>query len=188
LAAWPDVIDAYLDGLMTGEEKLRFEREASKSESIRRELELARRVRIELAATPKEACPDGVYQAIVEHARASRHAESWLSRLRARGIDWWSVGLTRPALVAAMLVLVAVSGVLFLGRRTVPEVAETVPTAEVERALTDVKWALAYVSDAGLRTARVVRDDVLHENLAVPVVEALELAEPSRPIEPRNAR
>lgn len=164
LAAWvDDHLEAYVDGELPLEERRRVEAFVEADDEAARRLDLARRVQALLAASEPPACPPEVTRTVL--ATADRPP---LRRVRS------SFGaVLRPSLAAAALVAVVVASAL-VGPRPAPtpETAD-VSAAEVEQALHDARWALAYVSDVGRRTGRSIRHEVIEERVAEPLQRAV---------------
>ena len=60
-----------------------------------------------------------------------------------------------------------------VGKPEQPEVQFAgIQDAEVQRALAEVEWTLAYLSDLGRQTGETVRRDVIKERVVEPVQDA----------------
>lgn len=151
-------VEAYLDGELSAENAELFERRLHVESDWNNEVVLARHVRDGLRTLPSPACPPQVTQAVIAETRrrdrAARRQQvlAWIDRVW--GQTW------QPALAMSVLLLLVISAVL-LGRPPQP----TPQTAEVEQAMAEVKWALAYVSDVGRQTGETVRSEVLEERV-----------------------
>lgn len=172
-------IDAYLDGDLAAPEARRLEAFAEIDENAARELRFARLVQQRLHAMPQPACPPDVTRAVLSMARAEAR-EGFFERLRTAAILSWST-ILRPSLAVGVLIGVIVAGAL-IGRSPVDETQiaasegyEATPE-EIAQGLNDAKWALAYLSDVGRRTATTIRDDVLDQHVVQPVNRALNAA------------
>jgi len=146
IPAWMDNhVEAYLDGDLSEAERMRFERHMFDS-PWEKEVEKADRIRRGLRALAAPTCPDHVSQRALSQARRDT-----LTAL----LDWHPG--VRPVLAITLLIVLVVSASL-IGRRPDPT-----PTrdAVVERALSDVKWTLAFLSEVGRDAGASVRRDVL---------------------------
>jgi hypothetical protein len=163
---WVDArVEAYLDGELSAGERARFEALAFSAEDgetdWRAEVHLAHQIRAGLRALPPPVCPPHVARAVLAAARR-RRAQAWKARLYERLEPLWR-DWGRPALAMTALVLLVVSAAL-LGRPPRPA-----DDPEVARALAEVQWTLAYLSEVGRETGRTVRHDVLEERVVEPV-------------------
>ncbi|MFQ5572063.1 MAG: hypothetical protein ACE5G0_20495, partial [Rhodothermales bacterium] len=80
--------------------------------------------------------------------------------------------LWQPALAMTFLLLLVVSSSL-IGKPPRHH------TAEVQQALAEVQWTLAFLSEMGRQTGQAVRDDVIKERVVWPVQDALGSDHPS---------
>ena len=138
-----DRIEAYLDGDLPEAERARFEALMA-LEPWQREVALAIRVRDTLRSSPQPACPPHVVRSVVWQARWARFME-YLGDFRLPAL--------RPALVAAVLIVAAFAA-LWINRTPPADVSQ----AEIEQALSDVKWTLGYVSKTGRLTGASLHD------------------------------
>lgn len=140
-------VEAYVDDDLPPAERARFEAALADDPAWQHEVALARRIQVGLRALPAPPCPPRVLAALPHADRPPRPAP--LPRRR-----WPTL---RPALAGLALVgMVALSALP--GRRPAPP--PPVAEAEVEQALADVKWTLAYLSSVSRRTGEAVRRDV----------------------------
>lgn len=169
-------LEAYLDGELSVEEAAEVEARLAGDARWRAELARARAVRDGLRALPRPACPPAVTAAVLAHARRETRRRPLTRLARAFGgvrrIDW------RPALAMAVLAgLVVASALIDSGARRsgTPHdgALAAIPPAEVEAALEEARWALAYVSEVGRRTGRSVREAAFDEPLVAPVTGAV---------------
>lgn len=168
--AWGEAhLDAFLDGDLPPDEAAAFARLLQEDDDLAAERWLAGQVRDGLRALPRPVCPPAVTQAVLAEARRS----TWRSRQErfvGRLLDAW-LSLWQPALVTAALVGVVVTAAL-VGRVPAPP-PPTAHAAEVEAALAEAKWTLAYLSEVGRHTGRSVRHEVLEAHVVAPVQEAV---------------
>jgi anti-sigma factor RsiW len=167
-----DRIEAFLDGTLPADEHAAFERHLYDVEDEwEMDLMLARQIRDGLHTLPEPVCPPHVTDAVLGYAR--QHAgPSWLAQFHMWMATQWTM-LWQPALAMAVLLILVVSASL-VGKpeQPGPPIA-AVNEAEVQRALAEVEWTLAYLSDLGRQTGQTVRHDVIEERVVVPVQDAL---------------
>lgn len=163
-----DRIEAYVDGELSPEDREDFERVLAVGVG-ERDVLMSRRVRDGLRSLPRPMLGAGVSRHVLEHARAEAQSGpvAWL-----RGVaDALWAPVLRPVLSMALLVLVVTSAVL-IGR---PARQGGTSPAEVQRALAEAKWALAYVSHVGSETGSSVRTEVLQPHVVRPMRQALDI-------------
>ena len=160
-SAWVDEhIEKYLDGELPLAELRHFEMALAKG-PVHEDLQLARRIQVGLHALPQPLCPPHIIESVVLQVQRERYTLS-LARIEAWLRPWWG-DVLRPALAMGVLTAIVLSAA-FLGRTPAPQ---NVSQAEVEQALAEAKWALAYVSHVGLEASESVRH-VLDNTLADP--------------------
>lgn len=164
--AWMDArLEAYLDGDLPAGDANRFEQLLADDEGWQATLHLAARVRDGLHALPRPACPPELTRSVLAEVRRQAapappgRLQAWLDR-------WWASWL-QPSLAMALLVALVVLAAL-PGPRTAGFAHD-----DVETALAEAKWTLAYLSQVGRHTGRSVRHDVLENRVVAPVQEAL---------------
>ncbi len=164
---WMDArVEAYLDEVLPTDEQARFEHALAADADWEAELFLARQIRDGLHALPQPVCPPRVTDAVLAQVRRQAQV-SWIDRLQGWIEQQW-LALWQPALAMAVLLLLVVSATL-IGR---PTQQATYADAEVERAMQEVQWALAYLSEVGRQTGKVVRDEVIAERVVLTVQDA----------------
>lgn len=174
--AWMDErLEAYVDGDLAPAEARRMEALLAESDADwEAELFLATRIRAGLQALPQPACPPAVAQVVLEAARrqaVERAGPGWLERAR----EWFErawAPFWQPTLATAALVAVVVATALVGRPRPEAELAGMSP-AQVEAALAEAKWTLAYLSQVGRDTGHSVRQEVLENHVVAPVQQAL---------------
>ena len=165
---WMDArVEAYLDEALPTDEQARFELALAADADWEAELFLARQIRDSLHALPQPVCPPRVTDAVLAQVRRQAQV-SWIDRLQGWIEQQW-LALWQPALAMAVLLLLVVSAAL-IGRPT-PQAAYA--DAEVDRAMQEVQWALAYLSEVGRQTGKVVRDEVIAERVVWTVQDAI---------------
>lgn len=163
-----DRIEAYLDGELPTEEETLFE-EAILTQDLTSEVDwvdelfLARQVRAGLRGLPDLACPPAVTEAVMAQSRQLARV-AWQERLRLWFRQQWTV-IWQPALAMSMLLLIVVSSSL-IGRT---DTTDTFAQAEVDQALAEVQWTLAYLSEMGRETGKSVRHDVIESRVVEPM-------------------
>ena len=157
---WMDArVEVYLDEALPAGEQARFEHALPTDADWEAELFLARQIRDGLHVLPQPVCPPRVAEAVLAQVR--RQAQlSWIDRLQTWIEEQW-LALWQPALAMAVLLLLVVSAAL-IGR---PQQQTTYADAEIERAMQEVQWTLAYLSEVGRQTGKRVRDDVIAERV-----------------------
>lgn len=169
------LIEAYVDDEVSPSERGQLEAFVASDPDARDELQLARTLKRRLGALPQPQCPPDVTRAVLSAARSDVR-RTFVERLRAAMAASWTT-VVRPSLAVGVLVAVVVGGALITMPADDPAPTEAVAsTEEVDRALDEAKWALAYISNLGRETATSIRDDVLDERVVRPVNRALEAA------------
>ena len=180
-----DRLDAYLDGELDDGDARLLEAFAAVDAEAGRELHLARMVQERFRSLPKPICPPDVTRSVLAEVRADAR-RSFVARLRSAAAESWAT-ILRPSLTVGVFVALVVAGTL-IARSPDPHSPAGEPTAsggttadvatpqEVAQGLDDAKWALAYLSDVGRRTATTIRDDVLDEHVVQPVNRAINAA------------
>lgn len=170
-AEWVDVrLEAYLDGDISPEERRRLESYVAAHPEGADQLRLARMVRHELGAIESPSCPPEVTAAVMAQARAE--AARRRASIRSRFEELWAAFL-RPTLAAASLAAIVIAGALVGGTPPHPTEQPAVNSAEVERALKETKWALAFVTEVSREAGQSIRRDVLEERVTQPIRKAL---------------
>lgn len=162
-----DRIEAFVDGTLPAGERRRFEAALASRPALRDDVDLARLIGEELPNLAADRCPDHVVTGIMREVRRDIRT-AFMSRFVAalkQGIQ----PRLRPVLAMVLLLAVVVSSSLV--RRT--PTAAPPATAEVSRALDEVKWTLAVLSDAGRQTGRSVRSDVIEPHVVQPIERSL---------------
>lgn len=170
---WMDArVEAYLDGVLPDDERLRFERGLAAEAEWEAEVFLADRIRQGLRALPDPECPPHVAAAVLAQVRQEQRA-SWMAQLKA-WLQQQVTALWQPALAMTMVLLLVVSAALIGRSETEENFAGNVPpSSEVQQALAEVQWTLGYLSGVSRQTGRVVRDEVITDHVVSPVQEAL---------------
>lgn len=162
-----DRIEAFVDGTLPDDERRRFESTLASEPALRDEIELARLIGEELPNLGSARCPDHVVSGVMRDVRRDIR-QSFMKRLGAALEQGFQPQL-RPVLAMVLLLAVVVSSSMV--RRT-PEPAP-VASVEVTRALDEVKWTLAVLSDVGRQTGRSMRSDVLEPHVVDPIERSL---------------
>lgn len=166
-------LELYVDGDLPAAKARRLEEAVQAEPAFREELSRARALRDRLRALPEPACPPDVTASVIAYARRDARAGIF-ERIRTIVTSNWETVL-RPTLAVGVLFSLVVGGALI----TRPQSEQPLPlaaTEDVERALNEAKWTLAYVSDIGRRTATSIRDEVFEERLVAPVNRVLDAA------------
>lgn len=149
-------VDEYLDGELSGAESASLLSDAASDPALRADLERAVLLRDALRSMPHHECPPEVV--VRAHAAAKQRRTDRAARpaLRRSGVA------VAALLGAAILLIVAV-------RPTLPEPEPQPTQAEVQQALDDVQLAFALIADAGRRTGRTVREEIIPETRALEI-------------------
>ncbi len=148
-------LEAYLDGELAPEELYEIEHLLESDDRWHEELQLALAIRDELRALSPPPCPEPLRQAIVGRAR-----HEFLQHLVQRFEDFLLGGWLshwKPVL-ATLLVLIAATFLLTRHFPTDTMPPEPLSQAEVDQALSEVKWTLGYVSKTGRLTGDSIQD------------------------------
>ncbi len=153
----PDaLIEPFLDGALTPEERDRVLAAASRDADFAAQLVLARSIREALRSMPSAVAPADLVPSVMGEVRRDRWRQ-FVRQLQGRLRMLTTVDF-RPVLATATLVAVIVAGAL-LGRP-----APTV-SPEAEAALAQIKWTLALVSEVTERSTDHIRRDVLEPHV-----------------------
>lgn len=161
--AWmDDHLDAYIDEELTMKEAKLIDAITAADKTWDDELAFGRELKYELRGLPELECPPELTQAVFAETRRLSRAEGWA---RIRGWvrnDWFRAW--QPALAMSLLLAVVVSAALW---------TRPAPKSEVDIALEEVQWTLAYLSSVGAKTGASVRADVLEPHVVTQMQQAL---------------
>ncbi|NBC17626.1 MAG: hypothetical protein GVY18_09970 [Bacteroidetes bacterium] len=173
-----DRIDAYLDGDLPEDERAAVEQHLAVHPDAKAEVTLARRVRDGLRALPEPTCPDRVTRTVLAEVHRRQRADRF-QRLRAwierQWLQFW-----QPALAMSVLLLL-IATALLVGQPPQPS-PNAVADAEVQHALDEVRWTLAYLSDVSQQAGASVRDEVLERRVVAPMHRAVHPLVPDAPL------
>jgi anti-sigma factor RsiW len=142
--AWIDErIEAFLDGDLPADDRAVFERAVAHDVRWHRHLDLAGHVRHELRRWPKPQASRSLTRAILRRSRRMEWSER-VAHLLAPFAPHWRRAW-QPVAAVATVVLLAVVAITSLRPARPPEPA----SVEVDRALSEVKWTLGYISRTG---------------------------------------
>jgi anti-sigma factor RsiW len=167
-AAVRDRLDAMVAGELSAAEEARLATHLMRCADCAAELALADRVEEELHALPVlDAPPDLVARILAVPGGAGTPRAAWGGRaLRpwpvalaallavAAGVGWWRVHVAPPVPAASVALQVPTQG-------------------EIAEATAEARLALAMVARVGNKARREVRDEILIERVAAPVLEHL---------------
>lgn len=172
-----DRVEALVDGVLPPEEEERLLALVEAEVELREGLAVARRVSRGLHDLPQPACPPEVARSVLSEARRDQRRAAWV-HVRETLLSSWNP-LWRPAIaVAALVVLV------FSSTRIGTPPTERAPTqAEVENAVAQAKWTLAFLSEVGRETGQSVQREVIGRHVVNPMQQALRNA-----VEPSNIK
>ena len=159
--------DEYVDGTLQSEIALVFERCTQLYPACADEVRTARLVKEGLQSISSLTCPDHIVDNVFdrisqERSITGRRAPNLLLSFLQPG---W-----KPAFATAAVAVV----VLMLTLQTPAEPDYT--QAEIDQALREVKWTLAYLGDVGKRTSSTIRDEVLVSHVVTPINESVRIA------------
>ncbi|HEX7070876.1 MAG TPA: hypothetical protein VF190_08725 [Rhodothermales bacterium] len=161
-----DRIEAYVDGDLNRDERRTFESVLRADPALTESVRQARRIRTALHAMLTPECPAEVTEAIVRRVRSDGAAKRSVISL----FPDWSTSW-RPALVVTAAL--AVSLLVWRPWQQPPPPPEQYAAEDVELALQEVKWTLAYLNDIGSRTGETIRDEVIAERVVDPIERSL---------------
>ncbi|QXD15484.1 hypothetical protein GQ464_000585 [Rhodocaloribacter litoris] len=160
-----DLIERYLDGDLSPGAAAALERrlaDAGRSEVLR----LAERIRDDLRTLPVPSCPPHVTRAVLQAARQrARRDRRRHGHPQDRRCTW------QPVLAMVLLLGLALVAAL-IGRPAQPSPDDPA----IQRALVEVKWTLALVSEVGRQTGASVSRAMLGPRTDLP----RDAAEPSK--------
>ncbi len=149
---WDDFVDDYVDGSLSDEDMSRLDALKAIDTTLASQIELSRAMRTEFRAMSNVKCPEWVMQDVKRDVRADLLRNMWT-----RGWETlvgFSTRQLRPVLATATLI-----GIVILSSRI--GVTGTTTDPAVARALDDVKWTLAYLSEVTRQTGSAVRTEAL---------------------------
>jgi anti-sigma factor RsiW len=152
-----ELIEPFLDGDLSPDERERVLTAASQDSEFAGQLVLARSIREALRSMPSAVAPPDLVPSVMGQVRRDRRRK-FIEQVRDRLRLVAAVDL-RPLLATATLVAVIVTGSL-LSRPTPPAVSP-----EAEAALAQIKWTLALVSEVTERSTNHIRRDVLEPHV-----------------------
>lgn len=164
-----DLLEAFLDDTLSGDEKKRVESHVHICTECQNELQIAEQVTQVLRTLPAKPCPPHVSDAVIASAQEERDglrqrfAQGWLD-LKPR-LHW------RPIFATAVIAVLAIFATLTLERRE-PHYPPITPE-ELARVELDVKWTLAYLGHLSQKTGLSVRDKVIEPEIVAPIQRAL---------------
>lgn len=153
-------IEAYVDGDLLPQDKQRFEALLDAERAMWEEVHLASQISSSLRAIPDEICPDRVLVNVMAHVRQDIRQSIW-THIQRFFLNL-NVAHLKPALAVVVLFLVVITSTQ-IGKPTEN------PSMEVAQALNDVKWTLAFLSEAGRSTAATVKTDVIEDQMVGPM-------------------
>lgn len=168
---YDDRLEAYVDGELNEGDRRRMDAYARESDFASRQLRLARMVKTQLADIPWEVCPADVTRAVLVEARKDARRSILRFVLDETRAAWATI--LRPSLSVGVLVAAILVGTL-VGRKDVEEIVAT--PQEIQRALDEAKWTLAFLSELGRETGQSIRREVIEERVAQPMQNAITTA------------
>lgn len=156
-------LEAYLSGELSPEAEARLAGHLTRCPDCAAEAALADRVEVELAALPAFDAPP---ELIARIKVAARQRPAAVVDLASRRPHRFGQAVRRAALAAGLLAALAV-GWWRLDRAAQPS------TAEIAAAEQEARYALALVARIGRKASAEVRQGVLVERVAVPVLKSV---------------
>lgn len=160
-------VEPFVDGDLAGTDLLAFTDRLETDKDLKEKVQAARRISASLRDLPSLTMPAGMLERVMSQAndvdRQEANGRSPARRLR----------LVPPARVAwATLAMAAtiVFAIILLPQQLAPQESDSVEPsqAEVEKALAEVKWTLALVSDIGNE-----RNEIVNGRIVAPVQKAM---------------
>ncbi len=180
-AAWFDLrIESYIDGELPEAERALFAERLLHDAELRRQVALAERVSLSLAAVERPLCSEEMVarvEAISQGVSGSGSGMRILSQRSPRVTPLrllrWPVGIAACAALSLMVIR-GIGGFPETTDTVLDPASETYTQAEIDAALVEAKFALAVVSDAGRHAGTTVREAVIQRHLVRPVNTKLE--------------
>lgn len=176
---WADEhLEAWLDGELSPAEAERMERVLAASPELQWELDLARRIRTELEATPDYRCPPVVSRQVFAEVsektrrRDRRRLHGWLAAIGPAAPRWGLAGLAATVLLALGLWIV-------VPQFSAPEKqiyvvdGQTFTAAELADAQAQLELAMGYVDQLSNQINRQVGQYVAGDGMLAPVNKGL---------------
>ena len=188
-------VEAYVDRSLPPHERALFESRLSEDPRWQESVTLSRRIRAELRGLETPPCPDEVVEAALVNVAArrgalrdgrstaalqrgagrsgsmasDRHPIAGIGRI---GQAWKAAGSYPVWGVVVGILLVAAILVFRPGQN---QDAAPPRQAEVDAAVADVKWTLAYLDGVSVRTGIVIREQVIAESVVRPIRTGLQM-------------
>ncbi len=162
-------VEAYLDDLLTSEERRRFEEELDHSFKLREELEMARQVCDQIRALPMRRCPDRVTELVLQSIQ-KEVSVSW---------RWWHWPALsgwfhpRPSLAVLAAVCTVTLILVYQPYRTSEPITPHPTAREVRVAERQIEITLAYLAHVGAKTGAAVQAEVYKTAVVVPIQETV---------------
>ncbi len=161
-----DRLEPYVDGDLEPAEAERLERHLASCRSCAAELELARRIQVELRALPQLDCPPEIVERVRREGARTAQILPFRSPARPREARL----PFRVAAAAALLAVAVGAGALFVRSQQQPRQPSA---AEVARATQEARYALAYLGKVSRQASLDVRDDVLGRRVVLPAAQSV---------------
>ena len=173
-----DRLEAFVDGELPEHEREQIEELLRADDYAAGQMTLARMVKTQLSDMPWEVCPSEVTRHVLETARREARRNVKRRILDTLHSTWSTV--FRPALAVGVFVALIVVGTRIGGDRTPPTSQEEIAATpeDVQKALEQAKWTLAYLSQIGRDAGQSIRREVIEERVARPMKQAVSSAFP----------
>jgi anti-sigma factor (TIGR02949 family) len=171
-----DRIDPFVDGDLPDTEALTLSRHADTCSICAEEITLAQSLQEVLNELPTPVIPVDLTARVftqIELEERERSRAKWRTIL-----DRFKMPAWRPAIGVLAIILVVLAGSRFWpwGQENNMELPAEAALTQQDLALAEeqAKWALAYISDIGLRTGKTVRDDVIGRRIVGTLTRSVE--------------
>lgn len=158
-------VEAYLDDLLTPQERLSFEEELENSFELREELDAARQFNDLLHSLPVQKCPEHVTRQVLEQVHRQSNTRCWWSW---PALAEWFTPRSSLALAAG-----ACAVVLILLFQPQPAMNPAPTPREVRHAERQIEATMAYLARVGVRTSVTVQNEVYRSAVVVPIKETV---------------
>lgn len=157
-------VEAYVDGELSDEERMLFSQRLAVDPSLRAQVAFAEQVSLSLTAIPQPKAPDSLVAKLDAISSRPRPAVANIIPLRR------TLGIAASVLAVALAGLLGVSNLST--RATQPTDLQASANAdysqpEVDRAMREVKYALAVVSEAGRHAGVAVKESVFQDQKVI---------------------
>jgi anti-sigma factor RsiW len=162
-------VEAYLDDLLSAEERGRFEEELERSFMLREELEAAQRQHAQIRALPMRRCPDKVTELVL--SRIQKRPSAPVRRWPWAVLPGWGFPHSSLAALGAACVLLLI--LVIQPWRSAEPVSPAPTQREVRAAERQIVVTLAYLARVGAKTGAAVQAEVYRSAVVAPIKETV---------------